>query len=202
MKIIISSNNENKIREIKDICKKFKYDIFSLKEMNIFIDVIEDGDTIEENSFKKAKEVYEILQKNGERNFLVLSDDSGLMVDYLNGRPGVMSARFAGETATSEENNDKLLKLLDGVNYENRSAKLITVLTLIDGNGKVEQFYGDICGKILNERRGKNGFGYDSIFYVENIKKTFGELEKCEKNLISHRYKALLKLEEYFKNNM
>lgn len=202
MEIIIASNNENKIREIKDICRDLEYEILSLKEKGIYIDIVEDGSTIEENSFKKANEIYKILNKNNEKDFLVISDDSGLMVDYLDGEPGVRSARFAGDNATSEENNDKLLKLLDGIEYEKRGAKFLTVLTLIDDKGEINQFSGSVEGKIINERRGKNGFGYDIILYIEEIRKTFGELEKYEKNLISHRYKALLKLKEYFKTNM
>lgn len=142
MEIIIASNNENKIREIKDICRDLEYEILSLKEKGIYIDIVEDGSTIEENSFKKANEIYKILNKNNEKDFLVISDDSGLMVDYLDGEPGVRSARFAGDNATSEENNDKLLKLLDGIEYEKRGAKFLTVLTLIDDKGEINQFSG------------------------------------------------------------
>ena len=202
MKLIIASNNQNKVNEIKDICRDLNYEIVSLKDEGIFIDIIEDGSTIEENSFKKANEIYKYISKRGDKNFLVLSDDSGLMVDYLNGEPGVLSARFSGENSSDEKNSEKVLKLLDGVNYSKRGAKFLTVLTLIDDNGKKNQFHGDIYGKILEENSGENGFGYDSIFYIEEIQKTFAELSKDEKNLISHRYKALMKLREYFKTNM
>ena len=202
MKLIIASNNQNKVNEIKDICRDLNYEIVSLKDEGIFIDIIEDGSTIEENSFKKANEIYKYISKRGDKNFLVLSDDSGLMVDYLNGEPGVLSARFSGENSSDEKNSEKVLKLLDGVNYSKRGAKFLTVLTLIDDNGKKNQFHGGIYGKILEEKRGENGFGYDSIFYIEEIQKTFAELSKDEINLISHRYKALMKLREYFKTNM
>ena len=202
MKLIIASNNQNKVNEINDICRDLNYEIVSLKDEGIFIDIIEDGSTIEENSFKKANEIYKYISKRGDKNFLVLSDDSGLMVDYLNGEPGVLSARFSGENSSDEKNSEKVLKLLDGVNYSKRGAKFLTVLTLIDDNGKKNQFHGGIYGKILEEKRGENGFGYDSIFYIEEIQKTFAELSKDEKNLISHRYKALMKLREYFKTNM
>lgn len=202
MKLIIASNNQNKVNEIKDICRDLNYEIVSLKDEGIFIDIIEDGSTIEENSFKKANEIYKYISKRGDKNFLILSDDSGLMVDYLNGEPGVLSARFSGENSSDEKNSEKVLKLLDGVNYSKRGAKFLTVLTLIDDNGKKNQFHGGIYGKILEEKRGENGFGYDSIFYIEEIQKTFAELSKDEKNLISHRYKALMKLREYFKTNM
>ena len=202
MKLIIATDNQHKVNEIKDICRDLNYEIVSLKDEGIFIDIIEDGSTIEENSFKKANEIYKYISKRGDKNFLVLSDDSGLMVDYLNGEPGVLSARFSGENSSDEKNSEKVLKLLDGVNYSKRGAKFLTVLTLIDDNGKKNQFHGGIYGKILEEKRGENGFGYDSIFYIEEIQKTFAELSKDEKNLISHRYKALMKLREYFKTNM
>ena len=149
MKLIIASNNQNKVNEIKDICRDLNYEIVSLKDEGIFIDIIEDGSTIEENSFKKANEIYKYISKRGDKNFLVLSDDSGLMVDYLNGEPGVLSARFSGENSSDEKNSEKVLKLLDGVNYSKRGAKFLTVLTLIDDNGKKNQFHGDIYGKIL-----------------------------------------------------
>lgn len=200
MKLIIASNNENKINEIKHIYRNLEFEIKSLKESNIFLDVVEDGDTISQNSFKKAKGIYDYLILNGEKDFLVLSDDSGLMVDFLNGRPGVFSSRYSGANATDEQNNLKLLSELKNVNYENRCAKFVTVLTLFDEFGSWKQFYGSIKGKILREKRGSNGFGYDPLFFVEEKQKTFAQLSKEEKNLISHRYKALEKLNEYFKN--
>ena len=107
MKLIIASNNQNKVNEIKDICRDLNYEIVSLKDEGIFIDIIEDGSTIEENSFKKANEIYKYISKRGDKNFLVLSDDSGLMVDYLNGEPGVLSARFSGENSSDEKNSEK-----------------------------------------------------------------------------------------------
>ena len=195
MKLIIASNNQNKVNEIKDICRDLNYEIVSLKDEGIFIDIIEDGSTIEENSFKKANEIYKYISKRGDKNFLVLSDDSGLMVDYLNGEPGVLSARFSGENSSDEKNSEKVLKLLDGVNYSKRGAKFLTVLTLIDDNGKKNQFHGDIYGKILEEKRGENGFGFDSIFELEN-EKTLAELTNEEKNKVSSRKIALEKLKE------
>ncbi len=200
MKLIIASNNENKINEIKRICQNLKFEIKSLKESNIFLDIVEDGHTISENSFKKAKAIYDYLVLLGEKEFLVLSDDSGLMVDFLNGKPGVFSARYSGENATDEQNNLKLLSELKNVNYENRCAKFVTVLTLFDEFGFWKQFYGSIKGKILCQERGNNGFGYDSLFFVEEKQKTFAQLSKDEKNMISHRYRALEKLNEYFEN--
>ncbi len=199
MKLIIASNNNHKITEIKNICKNFNYEIFSLKDENIFIDVEEDGTTIEENSFKKANEIYKFLKQRGESNFLVLSDDSGLMVDYLNGSPGVYSKRFSGENSTDEDNLRKVLTLLEEAKDNERNAKMITVLTLMNENGEWKQFLGEVHGEILREKRGENGFGYDPIFYIKEKNKSFGEISDEEKNSISHRYNALLKLQEYLK---
>lgn len=199
MKLIIASNNNHKITEIKNICKNFNYEICSLKDENIFIDVEEDGATIEENSFKKANEIYKFLKQRGDSNFLVLSDDSGLMVDYLNGAPGVYSKRFSGENSTDEDNLRKVLTLLKEAKDNERNAKMITVLTLINENGEWKQFLGEVYGEILREKRGENGFGYDPIFYIKEKNKSFGEISDEEKNSISHRYNALLKLQEYLK---
>lgn len=198
MRLIIASNNENKIKEIKSICVNLNVEILSLKDSNIYIDVIEDGNTISENSFKKAKVIYDYLIERGEKEFLVLSDDSGLMVDYLGGKPGVFSSRYASNNATDDENNTKLLKELENVEYNNRGCKFITILTLFDEFGMWKQFSGSVEGKIINEKRGSNGFGYDPIFFIEDKQKTMGELSKDEKNSISHRYKALQSLNEYF----
>lgn len=199
MKLIIASNNNHKITEIKNICKNFNYEIRSLKDENIFIDVEEDGNTIEENSFKKANEIYKFLKQRGESKFLVLSDDSGLMVDYLNGAPGVYSKRFSGENSTDEDNLIKVLTLLKEAKDNERNAKMITVLTLMNENGEWKQFLGEVQGEILREKRGENGFGYDPIFYIKEKNKSFGEISDEEKNSISHRYNALLKLQEYLK---
>lgn len=199
MKLIIASNNNHKITEIKNICKNFNYEICSLKDENISIDVEEDGTIIEENSFKKANEIYKFLKQRGDSNFLVLSDDSGLMVDYLNGAPGVYSKRFSGENSTDEDNLRKVLTLLEEAKDNERNAKMITVLTLMNENGEWKQFLGEVHGEILREKRGENGFGYDPIFYIKEKNKSFGEISDEEKNSISHRYNALLKLQEYLK---
>lgn len=199
MKLIIASNNIHKIIEIKNICKDFNYEICSLKDENISIEVEEDGDTLEENSFKKANEIYKFLKERGEEGFLVLSDDSGLVVEYLNGAPGVYSKRFGGENSTDEENLRKVLMLLQDAKDGERNAKMITVLTLINENGEWKQFLGEVHGEILREKRGENGFGYDPIFYIKDKNKTFGEISNDEKNSISHRCNALFKLQKYLK---
>lgn len=199
MDLIIASNNEHKILEIKDIFKNFKISIFSLKDKKIFIEIAEDSKTIEGNSLKKANEIYKYLKSQNQNNFLILSDDSGLMIDYLNGAPGVMSARFSGENSTDDKNIQKVLNLLNSVEFKKRNAKFLTVLTLIDEFGNTNQFSGELYGRILNERRGENGFGYDSIFFLEDYNKTLAELNSSEKNSISHRRKAIDKLLNYLK---
>lgn len=200
MKLIIASNNVNKVNEIKEICGSLFESIVSLKEEGIHIDIVEDGSTLEENSLKKAKGIYEYLIRKSYDDFMVLSDDSGLMVEYLNGAPGVLSARFAGEEKNDCKNIQKVLNLLSNVEYLQRDAKFVTIITLIDSNGHIEQFLGEVQGKILNEEKGLNGFGYDPIFYVEEFKKTFAEMDKDQKNSISHRSKSLSKLKKYLEN--
>lgn len=200
MKLIIASNNVNKVNEIKEICGNLFESIVSLKEEGIHIDIVEDGSTLEENSLKKAKGIYEYLIRKSYDDFMVLSDDSGLMVEYLNGAPGVLSARFAGEEKNDCKNIQKVLNLLSNVEYLQRDAKFVTIITLIDSNGHIEQFLGEVQGKILNEEKGLNGFGYDPIFYVEEFKKTFAEMDKDQKNSISHRSKSLSKLKKYLEN--
>ncbi len=200
MKLIIGSNNKNKITEMKNILKGYNLNILSLEDLNIDIDVVEDGDTIFENSYKKAKEIHDHLISIGYNDFYVLSDDSGLMVDYLNGAPGVISKRFSGEDSGDVKNNEKVLSLMKDAKDHERSAKFITVLTLISKEGEINQFTGELFGYITKESIGNNGFGYDPIFYVKEFKKTLGELKSEEKNSISHRRKALNKLKDYMVN--
>lgn len=197
MKMIVASNNDNKVKEIKDILKNLNFNIVSLKDEGIFIDVVEDGKTIHENSYKKAKVIYDYLLSIHYKDFCVLSDDSGLIIDSLGGAPGVMSARFAGDCATDDENNNKVLKLMENIDDNYRSSKFLTVLTIILETGEEKQFEGELNGVVLREKRGNNGFGYDSIFYVKEFSKTLGEITEDCKNSISHRYIALSKLREY-----
>ncbi len=197
MKMIIASNNVNKVREIREIFNDLDFDIVSLKDEGIFINVVENGKTIHENSYKKAREIYEYLLRVGYKNFCVLSDDSGLIIDSLSGLPGVMSARFFGDNATDDENNNKVLKLMENIDDPHRTSSFLTVLTLILESGEEKQFEGELKGSILKEKRGKNGFGYDPIFYVDVFRKTLGEVSCEDKNSISHRYIALNKVRKY-----
>lgn len=194
MKLIVASNNQHKISEIKKILEKLDMNVVSLKDAGIDIEVEEDGETFEENAYKKAKEVFDIV-KDG----YVLADDTGLMVDALNGAPGVYSARFSGEGATYEKNNAKLLDLLKNVQDKDRGAKFVCVMVLIMGDSRIVKVRGEIEGRILREPRGKNGFGYDPLFYVEEFGKTFAEMSDEEKNSVSHRGRALEKLREALK---
>lgn len=198
-KLILASNNKKKIEEIKEILKDLSLEIKSLNEEGINIEVIEDGDTFKANSFKKANEIKEYLLSKGEEDFIVMADDSGLMVDYLNGAPGVYSARYAGEHGNDEKNNEKLLKELEGVEEAKRDAKFICYITLINSKGDTTGFYGEVKGRILEKANGLGGFGYDPLFFNEELNKTFGEASKEEKNKISHRGNALKQLGEEIK---
>ncbi len=195
-KLIVASNNEHKITEIKQILEDMDIEILSLKEMNIDIDVVEDGKTFIENARKKAIEIYEYLVHRGDKNFIVMSDDSGLMVDALNGRPGVYSARYAGEHGNSKKNNEKILKELQGVDFEHRGAKFVCAIALIDENGKITEVEGNAAGIIAEGYDGVEGFGYDPLFYVPEFKETFAEMTAEQKNSISHRGRALEKIRE------
>ncbi len=189
-RLIVASNNVKKIKEIKAILAKYPIDVVSLKEAGIDIDVEEDGNTFIENSYKKASEIYKIVN-----NSMVLADDSGLMVDCLDGAPGVYSARFAGEHGNDKKNNEKLLKLLEGKKIEERKAKFVCAMVLIIDDATVIKVQGEIKGRIIDEEKGENGFGYDPLFYVPEYDMTFAEMNSEIKNSISHRAKALKKLE-------
>ncbi|AIY83685.1 non-canonical purine NTP pyrophosphatase, RdgB/HAM1 family [Clostridium baratii str. Sullivan] len=195
-KLILASNNQKKIKEIKEILSNIDLEVRSLKDENIDIDVVEDKDTFEGNARKKAAEIREYLINKGNKDFIVMSDDSGLEVDYLNGEPGVYSARYSGEHGNDTKNNEKLLKELENVPMEKRDAKFVCHITLINSDGKELNVRGEVKGKILESLNGNGGFGYDPLFYYEDCDKTFGKMSAEEKNKISHRGKALEKLKE------
>lgn len=189
--LILASSNPHKIEEIYDILKNLDYKILSLEEVGLGgLDIIEDGDTFEANSLIKAKTIYEKTLKPA------IGDDSGLMVDYLNGEPGVFSARYSGEDKNYEANNTKLLKNLEGIPMEKRSAKFVTVITLMFSPEDILVARGEVEGFIGTELVGSNGFGYDPLFIVPELGKTFAQLSSEEKNARSHRANALKKLEE------
>ena len=198
-KLIIASNNQGKINEIKKVLNDMPINVFSLKDIGLDIDVEEDGITFEENAKKKSEEIYKELIKKGENNFIVMSDDSGLEVEYLNGEPGVYSARYAGEHGNDKKNNEKLLLNLKGVSYDNRSARFVCQLALINDKNIYKSVTGTVNGYILEEERGYDGFGYDPLFLYEPLNKTFAELTIEEKNDISHRGIALKKISAVIK---
>ncbi|MGK0468925.1 XTP/dITP diphosphatase [Clostridium sp.] len=188
-KLIIASNNKHKISEIKQILSQFPLQVLSLKEANINIDVEEIGTTFMENAEIKASEIFKIAHGD-----MVLADDSGLSVEFLNGAPGIFSARFAGEHGNTSKNNEKLLFLLNGKREEQRKAKFICAMVLIINNYEMVKVQGETEGIITDEFRGEEGFGYDPLFFVSEVSKTFAQMSPEEKNAISHRGRALAKL--------
>lgn len=193
--IIAASRNKHKIEEIEAITKKFGMEIISRDEAGIpKVEIEEDGETFEENSYKKA---YEIMKMSDGK--VTIADDSGLMVDYLGGAPGVYSARFAGEDGNDEKNNTKLLKLLEGLPRSERTAKFVSVITMVYPDGDYIVARGECTGTILEAPIGENGFGYDPLFLPDGYDKSFAQLSSEEKNSISHRAKALVELERLLK---
>ncbi|WP_303857927.1 XTP/dITP diphosphatase [Aminicella lysinilytica] len=192
--IIAATKNANKIKEMDAIMNELGMHIISRDEAGVpDVEIVEDGETFEENSYKKA---YEIMKLSGKKS---IADDSGLEVDYLNGAPGVYSARFAGDDCNDKKNNKKLLSLLEDVPYKERRARFVSVITLVYPNGEKLVARGECDGHILMEPLGLNGFGYDPIFVPKGFQRTFAQLTAEEKNHISHRARALKKLAEMLK---
>lgn len=184
-KIVFATNNEGKVKEIKEILKDFPIEVVSMKEMGITADIEENGATFEENSFIKARALVKLT------GLPALADDSGLEVDYLNGEPGIYSARYLGRDTDYDYKNNYIIDKLSGAKGEERSARFVCVISLVlpDGREFVER--GVVEGLIGYEQKGENGFGYDPIFYLPEYGKTSAELPPEEKNRISHRGKAL-----------
>lgn len=189
MKLILASNNKDKLREFKEILEPLGFEIKSQREEGINIEAEETGETFFENSAIKAQAVYDIA------HCPVIADDSGLEVDYLGGEPGVYSARYGGEDVDDIGRCYLVLDKLTGVPDEKRTARFVAVISYIDENGKLSQFRGTIEGRIGYDRRGEHGFGYDPIFMVGD--KSTAEISPEEKNKISHRGKALMMLKEF-----
>lgn len=182
-RIILASNNKNKIREISEILSPLGYEVISQRDAGAELDVEETGTTFAENAALKARAVHDLC------GLPVIADDSGLAVDFLDGAPGVYSHRYAGENASDADRNEKLLRELEGVNDEKRGAKFICVICFIDENGSEKLIRGECCGKIGYEPLGDNGFGYDPVFMYGE--RSFAQITAEEKNKISHRAKAL-----------
>lgn len=192
MKLAIATNNQHKLQEIRAILGDSFEELLSLKDLGIDVDVEETGSTLEENALIKARA---ILSLSG---IATLADDTGLMVDALNGAPGVYSARYAGEEHDDAKNRALLLKNLDGV--KDRSAHFATVIALCYPDGKTLTASGRVNGEILLSERGTEGFGYDSLFFSTELGKTFAEATQAEKNSVSHRGRALRAMLELVKS--
>ena len=185
-KIVIASSNKHKISEISIKIQPFFNEILSLTDFPEIGEIIEDGNTIEENSFIKSRTAFEYTK------IASIADDTILEVDALNGDPGLFTARYAGENATYEENMTKLLERMDGIEDSYRTARFRTIISYVDGK---DDFHveGSIEGKILNTRVGNNGFGYDPIFYSAELNLSLAEMDSDQKNKISHRGLAIKK---------
>ena len=197
-KIIFATGNEGKMKEIRMILSDLQIPVLSMKEAGIVVDIVEDGTTFEENAVIKAQEIAKYVKK--EENVVVLADDSGLEIDYLNKEPGIYSARYMGEDTSYTIKNANLIERLDGVPDEKRTARFVCAIaaTLPDGNSMITR--GTIEGIIGYEERGENGFGYDPIFYLPEYQCYSAELAPEEKNKISHRGKALELMKEQLRN--
>ncbi len=189
MKIVLASNNKNKIKEFKQILGDFEF--LTLNDIGFLDDIEETGATFFENAKIKAQTVQNYLHEKN-LSLPVLSDDSGLCVNSLNGEPGVYSARYSGEHGNNENNRQKLLKSLQG--KEDRSAYFECVLVLMYPNGEIISAQGKTTGHITTEYHGSTEFCYDCIFYSDDLKKTFGETSLEEKNSVSHRSRAIKNL--------
>ena len=192
MDIIIASNNEHKIREINAVLER-SVRLISLTDAGINEDIPENEKTLEENAMGKARYVHRQTGSN------VFADDTGLEVEALKGAPGVHSARYAGASKNPDNNIDRLLKELK--NHKNREARFRTVIALIYDN-KEYIFEGIINGKIITEKRGNNGFGYDPVFLPDNEALTFAEMNAHRKNMISHRAIAIQKLNDFLRSRL
>jgi XTP/dITP diphosphohydrolase len=185
-RLLLATSNQGKINEYLRILDGLPYSFISLKDLDISADVKEDYATYQENALHKAKTYA------GISGLITLADDSGLEVDALEGSPGVLSARYAGENATDTDRVDLLLSSLKNVPLEKRTAKFVCFIALTLPGGKTELYYGECSGIIAFEPAGNNGFGYDPVFYFTELKKTMAELPKEMKNRISHRGKAAI----------
>ena len=191
--LLVATTNQGKFAEVQAFLKSLPLTILSLESLSKWPAVVEDGATFEENALKKARALSEYS------GMLTLADDSGLEVDALNGAPGIYSARYAGEGGSDDQNNKKLLSELTGVPEEKRSGRFVCALALCapEAQGVKEWTVRESCeGRIAFDLRGRNGFGYDPLFYYPPFSKTFGEIDRETKATVSHRGKALKKLAE------
>lgn len=193
--LILATNNKNKVREISEMLADSQIRVISQREAGIQLDVEENGTTFAENAAIKAHAIWNIAKEQGESCF-VLADDSGLCVDALGGQPGVYSHRWAGENADDADRIRKLLDEMKNVPDGQRGAHFACAMCLITPDGQEHCFVGKVCGEILHECRGENGFGYDPVFGYQG--RSFAEISAEEKNAVSHRCHALKQVAEWF----
>lgn len=195
-RIIFATTNENKVREVNMMMEDFDVELCTMKQAGVDVDIVEDGVTFEENAIIKAKTIMEIT---GE---IAIADDSGLEVDYLDGAPGIYSARFLGEDTSYDIKNQYIIDKLKDAKGSERSARFVCAMAVAFPNGEILTCKGTIEGVIAYEQKGKNGFGYDPIVYVPEFEMTTGEMSPQLKNSISHRGKALEQMKEILKGKL
>jgi len=196
MQLVLATQNKDKIREIKNLLADLPVEIKTCDDFDNFPDIEETGETLEDNAVLKAKGIA------AHTGLPALADDSGLEVEYLDGRPGVYSSRFAGPGCTYDDNNRKLLEELKNVSEDQRGARFRTVIAVAWNEKDIELAEGVADGIITKEKSGRDGFGYDPVFYFPPAGKTFAEMTLEEKNKVSHRGKALLKARELLKKRL
>lgn len=197
MKIVVATGNQDKVKEIKEILQDVGACVVTMREAGLFTEAEENGTTFLENAVIKAKAVAERAAESNEwRDAIVMADDSGLVIDALNGEPGIYSARYLGHDTSYREKNADLIRRLEGIPDEKRSARFICAIAAVCPGGKVLTAEAAMEGRIGYEERGANGFGYDPIFYLPEEGCTSAELSPEEKNNISHRGKALRLIRE------
>ena len=190
-RIIFATNNEDKMNEIQMILANLHIPVYSMKQVGIDMDIVEDGSTFEDNAMIKARAIAKLMPTD-----IILADDSGLEIEYLDNAPGIYSARFAGENASYDFKNNLLLDKLQGVPDEQRTARFVCVIAAIFPDGSTETVRGIMEGRISHEIIGEQGFGYDPIFYIPEYGCTTAQMDPVQKNELSHRGKALRAISE------
>lgn len=201
--IIFATTNAGKVREVNAIMQESGYNVISLKDAGLVVDVEENGTTFEENAKIKAKAIWEVVEKTEKyTDAIVLADDSGLEIDYLDGEPGIYSARYLGENTSYEYKNGVILERLANASDEERGARFVCAMAAVMPNGTVLCEKGIMEGKIAYSIEGTNGFGYDPIFYLPEFGMTSASISPEQKNEISHRGKALRLIKERINENI
>lgn len=202
-RIVFATGNAGKIREIEAILVDLGLEVVSMKEAGVSVDIEENGSTYEENALIKTRAVAACLREAGQQEAtVVMADDSGLEIDYLNKEPGVYSARYMGEDTSYRIKNANLISRLEGVDDERRTARFVCAIAAVLPDGRELTSRGVIEGRIGYEEKGSNGFGYDPIFYVPEFGRTTAELSEEEKNKVSHRGNALRQMEQLLRGIM